>query len=37
VSDDEHGRGLLLVDSLASAWGVDASPPGKAVWFQLDV
>ncbi|MEN3273682.1 MAG: hypothetical protein V7636_2443 [Actinomycetota bacterium] len=37
ISDDEHGRGLLLVDALASAWGVDADPPGKAVWFQLDV
>jgi serine phosphatase RsbU (regulator of sigma subunit)/anti-sigma regulatory factor (Ser/Thr protein kinase) len=37
VSDDEHGRGLLLVEALASAWGVDANPPGKAVWFQLDV
>lgn len=37
ISDDEHGRGLLLVDALSSSWGVDARPPGKSVWFQLDV
>ncbi len=31
------GRGLLIVDALASAWGVvpEEPPPGKAVWFQL--
>jgi anti-sigma regulatory factor (Ser/Thr protein kinase) len=29
------GRGLFLVDALASAWGVDPSPPGKTVWFEL--
>lgn len=32
-----RGRGLLLVERLASEWGVDASrfPGGKQVWFQL--
>lgn len=32
------GRGLLIVDALASAWGVTPNqpPPGKAVWFDLE-
>jgi hypothetical protein len=34
---DEHGRGVLLVDQLANAWGVDARLDGKTVWFELDV
>jgi anti-sigma regulatory factor (Ser/Thr protein kinase) len=31
------GRGLAIVDTLASEWGVLAStpPPGKVVWFEL--
>jgi anti-sigma regulatory factor (Ser/Thr protein kinase) len=31
------GRGLLIVQALASTWGVIPSdpPPGKTVWFQL--
>ncbi|HEX4905321.1 MAG TPA: SpoIIE family protein phosphatase [Acidimicrobiales bacterium] len=33
--DDEHGRGLLLVEHLADRWGVDPRPPGKSVWFEL--
>ena len=33
--DDEHGRGLLLIEHLADRWGVDPSPPGKSVWFEL--
>ena len=32
---DDHGRGILLVDSLASAWGVVTRPGGKTVWFEL--
>jgi PAS domain S-box-containing protein len=33
----EHGRGMLLVEGLADAWGVDVWPGGggKAVWFEL--
>ncbi|MFK4186385.1 ATP-binding protein [Streptomyces sparsogenes] len=30
------GRGLMLVHSLADAWGVRAHGVGKAVWFELD-
>ena len=33
----EHGRGLFLVESLASRWGVNRRvPTGKSVWFELD-
>lgn len=32
---DEFGRGLALVDCLAHAWGADALPNGKVVWFTL--
>ncbi|MET8451290.1 ATP-binding protein [Streptomyces sp. NPDC005209] len=34
--DDAHGRGLVLVQSLADAWGVRAHGVGKSVWFELD-
>ncbi|MGW1182325.1 ATP-binding protein [Streptomyces drozdowiczii] len=36
-ADDEHGRGLLLVDSLAGAWGShDAGDrSGRIVWAEL--
>ena len=38
-TDAEHGRGLLLLDALAAAWGVRPLPGrrGKAVWFTLPV
>ncbi|MDT7840277.1 ATP-binding protein [Streptomyces justiciae] len=36
ADDGTHGRGLLLVQSLADAWGVRAHGVGKAVWFELD-
>jgi anti-sigma regulatory factor (Ser/Thr protein kinase) len=29
------GRGLALVDSLASAWGSDPGDDGKSVWFEV--
>lgn len=33
----ERGRGLLLVEALATAWGWTAHPgAGKEVWFRLD-
>ncbi|MBL1099662.1 ATP-binding protein [Streptomyces coffeae] len=33
TSDDEQGRGLLLVEALADRWGVrDRRGPGKTVW-----
>ena len=33
----ERGRGILLVDSLATAWGVDYRDVGKTVWFEVDI
>jgi anti-sigma regulatory factor (Ser/Thr protein kinase) len=33
--DDEGGRGLLLVEGLSADSGVQARPPGKAVWAEL--
>ena len=30
------GRGLVLVDRMSSAWGTEATPAGKFVWFELD-
>ncbi|MCP3820813.1 ATP-binding protein [Streptomyces sp. A3M-1-3] len=35
-NDATNGRGLLLVQALADAWGVRAHGIGKAVWFELD-
>lgn len=37
-ADDESGRGLLIVDALASRWGSEPveAGPGKTVWFELD-
>lgn len=35
-STDEHGRGLLLVAALTSAWGLEVLPgDGKLVWAEL--
>ncbi|WP_240120738.1 MULTISPECIES: ATP-binding protein [unclassified Streptomyces] len=33
--DGTHGRGLLLVQCLADAWGVTAHGTGKVVWFEM--
>ena len=33
--DALDGRGLTLVAALASSWGVQDDPTGKAVWFEL--
>jgi anti-sigma regulatory factor (Ser/Thr protein kinase) len=32
---DEGGRGLYLVDQLATRWGSRPTKDGKAVWFEL--
>ena len=33
-----HGRGLVIVDVLASRWGVgDRTGPGKVVWAEIDL
>jgi anti-sigma regulatory factor (Ser/Thr protein kinase) len=31
------GRGIAIVDALASRWGVDPSARGKTVWFEIDL
>ncbi len=33
--DEEHGRGLLLVDALCRAWGAQQHGPGLLVWAEL--
>jgi PAS domain S-box-containing protein len=33
--NDEGGRGLYLVDQLASRWGSRPTSDGKAVWFEI--
>jgi anti-sigma regulatory factor (Ser/Thr protein kinase) len=33
--DSTRGRGLLLLERLASSWGVRKSNGGKGVWFTL--
>jgi hypothetical protein len=34
---DEGGRGLYLVDQLATRWGSRPTPDGKAVWFEMPI
>jgi anti-sigma regulatory factor (Ser/Thr protein kinase) len=36
-TDDDRGRGLMLVDELSDRWGTDFRSDGKTVWFELDV
>ena len=31
----EGGRGMSIVDTLATAWGVSPTSTGKAVWFEV--
>jgi serine/threonine-protein kinase RsbW len=34
--NDQHGRGLLIVSSLATTWGRDGHPTtGWTVWFEI--
>lgn len=35
-TDASTGRGIALVDELASSWGVDRSRRGKEVWCEID-
>lgn len=35
--DAATGRGLFIVEQLASQWGVDLQRDGKSVWVELDV
>jgi anti-sigma regulatory factor (Ser/Thr protein kinase) len=34
---DEGGRGIGILDTLASRWGVIARRGGKALWFEIDL
>ncbi|WP_328332815.1 MULTISPECIES: ATP-binding protein [unclassified Streptomyces] len=36
TDESTHGRGLLLVQALADAWGVRTHEVGKSVWFELE-
>ncbi|MGA5265775.1 ATP-binding protein [Streptomyces lydicamycinicus] len=33
--DEEHGRGLFLLDRLAARWGSRRTAVGKTVWFEV--
>ena len=33
--NDTDGRGMRIVDQVASRWGVDVRRTGKCVWFEL--
>ncbi len=35
--NDEGGRGLYLVDQLATRWGSRPTKDGKAVWFEMSI
>jgi anti-sigma regulatory factor (Ser/Thr protein kinase) len=35
--EDPSGRGLSIVDTVASRWGIEPAPEGKTVWFELDL
>ncbi|HEX3425769.1 MAG TPA: SpoIIE family protein phosphatase [Acidimicrobiales bacterium] len=34
---DDSGRGFLLIEALATNWGVRLLPVGKAIWFTLEL
>jgi anti-sigma regulatory factor (Ser/Thr protein kinase) len=34
---DERGRGLMLIEALATRWGVRPRPDGKTVWCELEL
>ena len=34
---DEHGRGIGLVNTLATRWGCTPTPEGKTTWFEHDL
>jgi hypothetical protein len=37
AQDDEHGRGMRLVNELAYRWGSRTTSQGKVVWFELQL
>ena len=34
---DEGGRGIGILDTLSTRWGVAERPGGKALWFEIDL
>lgn len=36
ASNGLHGRGLLIVGTVARAWGITGDDSGRTVWFELD-
>lgn len=34
--DDDHGRGLRIVQALAPRWGTTLIPGGKVVWAEIE-
>jgi anti-sigma regulatory factor (Ser/Thr protein kinase) len=36
VLEDTEGRGLQVVDSIASAWGCEPAESGKTIWADVD-
>jgi len=35
-TDAVSGRGILMVEAMASAWGMRRNGAGKSVWFEVD-
>ncbi len=35
TGEREHGRGMAIVDTLASAWGTEHLGSHKVVWFEI--
>jgi anti-sigma regulatory factor (Ser/Thr protein kinase) len=35
AADSESGRGLWMLDLIATTWGVDRAKSGKCVWFEI--
>lgn len=36
-TEAEGGRGIMLVDAMASSWGVESVPSGKVVWAEIAI
>ncbi|MEO6124947.1 MAG: ATP-binding protein [Ilumatobacteraceae bacterium] len=34
--EQHHGRGLAIVEAIASRWGTERSAAGKTVWFEIE-
>ncbi|MBW3556846.1 MAG: response regulator [Actinobacteria bacterium] len=36
ADEAQSGRGMALIDSLSTGWGIDTLLSGKSVWFEVD-